>query len=205
MERRIIDVSGLPPVPTKIHHDPLFYGVMSLMAIEGTMFALLGATYFYFRGNEQQWPPTGVIQPSIWITTTTVLLLLSSCIPMLWVFRKAPEERLRPLQIGMVLSVAANLAILWARYLEIAHTHYRWNSHAYGSIVWGVLTMHTLHLLTGTGENVMLMALLFKGPVEKKHMTDLRLNVIYWVFVVVSWIPFYAMIYLDSSFFRNSL
>jgi cytochrome c oxidase subunit III len=215
--RRTIDVSELPETSVIIHRDPLYWGINSLIAIEGTMFALLTASYYYLRGNHQVWPPTGVVQPALWITTTMAAILLLSCIPMGIVFHLAGPSSfldehlhqkkpiLRKLQWWMVVNCLVNFVALGFRYMEFDQMQYRWNSHAYGSLVWGFLAMHTLHLITSTGENIMLTAVLFKGPVEKKLMPDLRFNALYWFFVALVWMPIYGIIFLDSAFFRNSM
>ena len=58
--------------------------------------------------------------------------------------------------------------------------------------------MHTMHLIAGLIENALFLALLYIGPVEKKHLVDLEVNGIYWYFVVFSWLPLYAILYLDG-------
>ena len=49
--------------------DPLWWGVTGVMCIEGTMFALMAASYFYLRGGAHVWPPPGVLHPGLGITT----------------------------------------------------------------------------------------------------------------------------------------
>jgi heme/copper-type cytochrome/quinol oxidase subunit 3 len=196
--RRFIDVSELPMFAFG-PRDPIWWGLFSLLAIESTMFALLASSYFYLRGNEHQWPPPGVHQAPLWLTASTVILLLVSVIPTWWAFRAAIEFRLRPIQIGFLLGTLASAVACITRAYELATIGFNWNSHAYGSIVWAIYFMHTFHLASGTVENVVMTALLFKGPVEKKLMPDIRLSCIYWWFVVVSWIPFWIVIMFDKS------
>jgi cytochrome c oxidase subunit 1/cytochrome c oxidase subunit I+III len=43
------------------------------------------------------------------------------------------------------------------------------------------------------------LALLHRGPIEKKHLVDLEVNGIYWYFVVLSWLPIYVILYLDGA------
>ena len=76
---------------------------------------------------------------------------------------------------------------------------FRWDSHAYGSLVWTTMVLHTVHVVTGTCENLLFIVLLTRGPVEDKHMDDLWLNSLYWYFVVACWVPFYAIFFLDPG------
>ena len=59
---RTLDVSDLPPYHIS-NRSPLFWGQVLLCAIEGTMFCILIATYFYIRMSVDVWPPPGVPAP----------------------------------------------------------------------------------------------------------------------------------------------
>src|SRR6187551_3306045 len=88
--RAVIDVSELP------HHgfdtlDTIWWGNNLLLAIETSMFVLLIATYFYLRQNFELWPPplaqlTAPLDPLPGLSygTANLLLLLLSCVPMIW-------------------------------------------------------------------------------------------------------------------------
>lgn len=202
-KRREIDVSGLPTFAFG-NRDTMWWGVWLLVAIEATMFALLIASYFYLRASESEWPPTGVVQPPLVWTLSTVVLLLLTVPPSVYAFRKALDGQLRAVRIGLVLTTLLNLAAVVTRGYELGLMQYKWNSHAYGSIVWGIYFMHTFHLVSGFFENLIITALLYKGPVEKKHMLDVRVGTMYWWFVVVSWVVLWAIIFGDDLLFRNS-
>jgi cytochrome c oxidase subunit 3 len=201
--RRLIDVSGLPTFAFG-PRDPIWWGLWLLLAIEGTMFALLASTYFYLRGTAREWPPTGAANAPVWLTAATLIVLVLTVPPTLWAFRAALQFRLRPIQLGFLVATILSFVACGLRAYELARIGYNWNSHAYGSIVWAIYFMHTFHLASGTLENLVMTVLLFKGPIEKKLMPDIRLSVIYWWFVVVSWIPLWAMIMFDDLLFRNS-
>ena len=72
----------------------------------------------------------------------------------------------------------------------------RWDHDAYGSIVWMLLGLHTFHLITDTWDTAVLDTLFFTGPLEGKRFVDVSENALYWYFVVLSWLPIYAVIYL---------
>jgi len=202
--RRLVDVSSLPKFAFG-HRDPLWWGVWLLICIEGTMFVMLAASYVYLRGNSSQWPPAGAANAPLAVTASTVALLLISIIPTAIAFRAALDGRLRVIQLNMVLVTLISIAAAGTRWLELTSIGYNWNSHAYGSVVWGFYFMHTFHLVSGVFENLVFTALLFIGPVEKKHMVDMRLSAIYWLFVVVAWTLLWGLFTFDSLLFRNSI
>ena len=55
-ERPALDVSGLPSVAFG-KSNTTWLGNVLYMMIEGTMFALLFACYFYLRTRASDWPP----------------------------------------------------------------------------------------------------------------------------------------------------
>jgi len=197
-----IDVSALETMGFG-PRSTLWWGVVSMLAIESTMFALLFATYYYLRGNEAIWPPLGGKPPFVPATLCLALLLLSVP-PMAIMHRESGNERnLKRMRFWLVVGMAIGLLALGARAAEIAMLPFRWDHHAYGSIVWATIGMHAIHLLTSAGENILFAVLLFKGPLEDRHLVDLRLNAMYW-FVVVVWdVMVYALIYLDPGVLRS--
>lgn len=196
-----IDVSSLPTLAFG-PRAPLWWGVASMLAIETTMFALLIATYFYLRGNESLWPPSG--DPPVGPASAGLFLMLLSVPPMVMTHRESGRgRRLKVMRFWLIVSMAIGLLALGFRIAEFGELPFRWDHHAYGSIVWTLLGMHGIHLLVSSGENLLFTALLFKGPVEEKHLLDLRLNAMYWYFVVAWGIVTYALIYLDPGVLRS--
>ena len=131
-----------------------------LLAIESTMFAIVIATYFYLRQNFHQWPPplaqlTGPLNPlpDLSYGTINTVLLLLSCAPMIWTDLSARRDNVRGAQTGLVICLICGLAI-GLRSFEFAAVHFRWDSNAYGSIVWFALGLHLLHLITLTCETI---------------------------------------------------
>lgn len=201
--RRLIDVSELPTTAIG-HRVPLWWGVTGMIAIESTMFALLAASYFYLRGGASVWPPPRSPLPFT-LDTVLVALLLVSVFPMWKTLKAAKAGSLRGMRTWLSIATTLGLACLAVRGWEFAVIGFRWDAHVYGSIVWLILGMHALHLLVSNGENVIFIVLLWKGPVEEKHLVDVYLNALYWFFVVVSWLPFYAIVFLDPGVFKAGL
>jgi heme/copper-type cytochrome/quinol oxidase subunit 3 len=197
-----IDVSSLETTAFG-PRGTLWWGVVSMLAIETTMFALLFATYYYLRGNEAIWPPSGGDLP-FGPATACLAFLLLSVPPMVMVYRESGREKsLRTIRFWLIISMALGLIALVLRAAEFAALPFRWDHHAYGSIVWVTIGMHAIHLLTSGGENILFAVLLFKGPVEERHLVDLRLNALYWYVVVVWNVMVYALIYLDPGVLRT--
>jgi len=196
--RHDLDVSQLPTTAFG-QRDPLWWGVVGIMSIEGTMFAIMAASYFYLRGGAHVWPPPGVLHPGIGITTLNLGILLLSLFPMHRAAQEAEREDLPKIRFWLAVSTVLFVLFLALRIAILRRLNFRWDSHAYGSLVWTTVGLHTLHVVTGTVENLLFLALLTRGPVEDKLMDDLRLNSLYWYFVVACWVLFYGVFFLDPG------
>lgn len=199
--RAVIDISELP------HHefdtyDPVWWGNNLLLTIESAMFAILIATYFYLRQNFPLWPPpvaqlTATLRPFPELTFGTVntCLLMISCVPMVMTDLAARRGDRTLCEIGLVFAIAFGLAAAVLRSFEFAAFYFRWDSNAYGSVVWLMLGMHMLHLLIATTEAILLAVWIFTREFDMKHRVDIVTLAIYWYWVVAVWLVLFGILY----------
>jgi cytochrome c oxidase subunit 3 len=198
MKPRAIDVSHLPDYAFG-HRSIMWWGGASLMAIEGMMFALLIVSYIYLKGRSPEWPP-GYFAPILFWGTLNTAILLASSVPNHWAKKAAERMDLRALRLWLAVAIGFGLVFSIVRVFEFAALNVWWDSNAYGSIVWTLMGFHTVHLLTDVIDSVVLTVLLFTGPLQESHFADAAENALYWYFVVISWLPVYACIYLAPRF-----
>lgn len=191
-----LDVSGLPSHAFG-HRAPLWWGVLLMVVIEATTMALLLVSYFYVRGNYDLWPPTPLSPGVFRLAVVDALLLAVSFPAMVICVRAARREQLAPTRTWLIAATALGVAMLIVRGFEIPAIPFRWDQHAYGSVFWMIFGLHIAHVLTGVLENAMLIALLYKGPVEQKHFGDIEASALLWYFVVLEWVPGFAILYLE--------
>lgn len=189
----VLDVSRLPSHGFS-HRSPMWWGTLGMIAIEGTVFALSVMCYFYLRSHSQTWP-MAMKPPELLWGTLALVLMLASAIPNQ--LAKRAGERYDPLGVRLWLGVGClfGVALLAVRVFEFAALNVRWDSNAYGSVVWVLLGLHTAHLATDWVDSVVLEALFFTGPVTDKRYVDVSENSLYWYFVVAAWVPIYLVIY----------
>ena len=63
-------------------------------------------------------------------------------------------------------------------------------------VTWFLLGLHTTHVLTDFLDSSVLAGVMFFGRLDENRFVDVSENAMYWNFVVVSWLPIYAVIYL---------
>jgi heme/copper-type cytochrome/quinol oxidase subunit 3 len=190
---RALDVSGLPTVVFS-HRSLMWWGTLGLMAIEATVFALGFLAYFYLRSHQETWPITALPPDLLWGTLNTAVMLVSF-FPAHRAKQAAERMDLQGVRRWLVASTVFSLAFAVIRIFEFAALNVRWDSSAYGSVVWLLLGMHTTHIVTDLIDTIVLTVLFFTGPLDGKRYTDVSENSFYWYFVVATWIPFYLVIY----------
>lgn len=188
-----LDVSGLPSYRHG-HHSLMWWGTMGLIAIEAMAFALAIGAYFYLRSQAESWP-LSVPPPELFWGTLNLAILLVSIVPNHWTKQVAEEGDERKMRIGLVVCVLIGVAMIAVRAMEFTTLHCRWDTNAYGSIVWLLLGLHTVHLVTDVYDTGVLMALFFTTRIEGRRHVDVAENGMYWYFVVYAWIPIYLVIY----------
>jgi cytochrome c oxidase subunit III len=125
-----------------------------------------------------------------------VVILLASCVPNQLAKKASEKFDLAATQLWMTVCIVFALAFNVVRFLEFGALNVRWDTNAYGSVVWTLLGFHTVHVLTDFLDSGVLAALLFVGPVDEHRFVDVSENAMYWYFVVLTWLPVYAVLYL---------
>jgi cytochrome c oxidase subunit I+III len=177
------------------HHSVMWWATMCMIAIEGTAFALGITSYVYLKGRVPHWPPMGPAPGLLW-GTVNVLILLASAWPNALAKKAAERFDLRAVRVWMVVCLVFAVGFNAVRFLEFSHLNVRWDTNAYGSVTWFLLGLHTTHVLTDFLDSAVLTAVMVFGRVDEQRFVDVSENSLYWYFVVVSWLPIYAVIYL---------
>ena len=193
-----LDVSGLPSYGFS-HRSLMWWGTAGMIAIEGVAFAFMIVIYFYLRSLAQTWPVAQAAPNLLWGTVNLVLILLSA-LPNIYTDNAAIDHDLRKVRIGLALCSIFGLALCSVRALEFTALNVRWDDSAYGSVVWVLLGLHTFNLVTDFADTLVLSALMFKGPLEGKRFVDVAENSGYWDFIVITWVPIYAVVYWGPRF-----
>jgi heme/copper-type cytochrome/quinol oxidase subunit 3 len=186
-ERPVLDVSSLPNVAFGSKNVTWLANVL-YMTIEGTMFALLIASYFYLRMRSTDWPP-GNSPPYLWFGVANSILFLLSVLPAHWVKAKAPMGDRSKVRLGLFILSLFGAACILVRIYEFTALNCRWSDNAYASCVWVLIGMHSGHILTEWIETLTLLGVSFTNKMEGTRLADAAINSDYWYFVVASgWI-----------------
>jgi heme/copper-type cytochrome/quinol oxidase subunit 3 len=193
--RSTIDVSGLPDHAYG-SRSIMWWMTVCVIAIEATVFLVTIASYFYLQGNEAAWPPPDTPLPGLKWPTINCIVLLVSLIPNQLVKNAAEKKDMLKVRIWLSVAIAFAVAFTAIRIFEFRHLNVSWDSNAYGSITWTLLGFHTFHLVTDLMDSCVLLVMMFtRHGYESKRFVDTAENAFYWYFVVLSWLPIYAVLY----------
>jgi heme/copper-type cytochrome/quinol oxidase subunit 3 len=171
-----------------------------MFVMEGTMFVVLLASYFFLRTRVVVWPPAPLQPPDLLWGSLNTVIILASCFPNQLAVKAAKKLDLAGVRLWMIITLLFAVAFAIIRIFEFPALNCSWDQNAYGSIVFLNMGLHTLHVLTDMVDTVVLIVLMFVGPIEGRRFVDVAENGIYWYFVVALWLPLYAVIYLAPRF-----
>jgi heme/copper-type cytochrome/quinol oxidase subunit 3 len=187
-------LSGLPTSAQGARHL-IWWGNISFMLIEGTGFLLAIGAYLYLQSQSPHWPPLGDRLPDLgWSGIFTASLVLSE-IPNLWMLKQARSKNVARVRIGMLVMTLIGLVLTGVRWLELQHLNIGWDHNAYGSVVWMLMVLHTMHVVTDLGETAVLAIWIHTHQVGDDQLCDVEDDGNYWSFVVLAWLPIYVLIY----------
>ena len=173
----------------------IWWGNLSFMLIEGTAFVLAIGAYLYLRGRSVPWPPAGDATPGLLWSGVFTLGLIASLLPNHWIKKRARAKDPKGVRLGGLLMTIVGAVLLAVRAFELTALNVRWDKDAYGSIVWTLMVLHTTHLITDWCDTGVLTTWLFTHEISGEQYTDVDNNCAYWVFVVLSWLPIYLLLY----------
>ncbi|HHX64402.1 MAG TPA: heme-copper oxidase subunit III [Chloroflexi bacterium] len=176
---------------------PLWWGMVWLIIIEAMVFLGLIVSYFYLRYYAPTWPLGDIEPPELTLPTISALTLWISSAPMCRADSSIRKGDVKKLKIGLAISFALGLIFLILKYIEYSGLDYNWATNAYGSIVWAITGFHSAHVLAVLLETVVVFAAASRGYFSAHRNLGVRINGLYWHFVVAIWVPLYVTLYLS--------
>ena len=150
MTQRVLDVSALNE-GTADSRALIWWGNLGMLAIEGSMFAMAMATYLYLRSTNLDWPPSTVPKPGLLMPTINTVMLLLSCIAAFVIDRASITKNMAAIRSGHIVSFIVGVTFLIIQYgVIVPDLGYKWSDHAYGSVIWTIIGLHTLHMVAAT-------------------------------------------------------
>jgi cytochrome c oxidase subunit 3 len=193
------DVGGLPHEvfgPQNI----TWWGAMGGEVIEGFVLVIGIFAYYYLAHHSPNWPPLHTPLPSLGPSFANFGVMALSVAAAWWAAHSARRRDRNATAWALASHSVLAIAILVIRYFECKALHVRWDTDAYGSITWALLFSHGYIALFDVLDTVGLLVLFLRLEPEEKHYVDVDDNSFFWYFVIASWIPVFATVFLGPRF-----
>jgi cytochrome c oxidase subunit III len=123
-------------------------------------------------------------------------MLVGSVLPAWLGLRALTRGGAGGLRIGLPIGLLLVAGYLVLKALEYGRRGVPWDAHAYGSLDWTMAGYAGLHVLSVLLGGSVVFALTLRGHFSRERYTGVQALVLYWAFVVVGSLFFYALQYL---------
>ncbi|WP_420605386.1 cytochrome c oxidase subunit 3 [Novosphingopyxis sp.] len=182
------------PVGSSGRNSTAWFGMLCLIATEGSLFAYLLFSYAYSAAqNSADWLPT--LHPSLKYGLPGTIVLFASSATIWWSERGMKSGRRFQHLSGLAATILLGLAFIVLELLDWRDKDFSLSSRAYGSFYFTITGFHLLHVIVGISVLVAVLCWSLAGCfTERRHM-HVTISGVYWHFVDVVWI------FVFSTFF----
>lgn len=175
-----------PPVALGPGRPSAWWGMLLLVATEGTLFVVLIATYFYLRFRAVDWPPRGVEAPAVLVPAILTAVLVATSVPMALAARAVRAGRPGAARASLAVALLVGAGYLAMQVHEFTRELERTppTGSAYASIHHVLLGGHHAHVAIGLLLNGYLL-LRLRGGLTRYRGDGVLAAALYWHFVNV--------------------
>jgi heme/copper-type cytochrome/quinol oxidase subunit 3 len=187
-----------PPIARRPGRPRGYWGLVSLIATEATLFIGLLATYFFLRASSNQWPQGGIKPPDLTTISIFSVILVASSGPVIVAEIAIKRGGVRAMRTGLVVAFLMGAAFLAHEGYEWAHLEFNWTRNAYTSIFYATTGLHAIHVLIGLLVNLQVQVKSWMGKIDRDHHMSMDVFGLYWHFVDGVWIFVFGSLYLSA-------
>jgi cytochrome c oxidase subunit III len=174
-----------------------WWGMVSLIATEATIFVGLLSSYFFVRATSPEWPQGGIEAPELARISAFTVVLLASSAPLLWAESAVRRGRLGQVWVALVSSFVLGAVFLGNQVLEYHELTFGLKDNAYASLFYGITGLHGAHVFVGLLMNLVVQVKARLGRLGPERHLTLTVFAMYWHFVDVVWIFVFSSLYLS--------
>ena len=193
-KRRTLDVSHLPTVVFGTH-TTIWLGFIGVVIVEGTMILLIIVGYFYLQVRGVDWP-TGVSAPPHAAATSTTAVFVLSMWPAALLKRAAQQGSVGLVRRRLLMLSAAAVAMLALIGWSFISLNVRWDTNAYGSLVWMLIGTYAVAFIAAALILWVLTIYMFTGMLEGRRFMNVYQSADYWLLAAALWLAVWTVIYI---------
>jgi heme/copper-type cytochrome/quinol oxidase subunit 3 len=188
-------------LPARPEGRPLgWWAMLFVIATEATLFAVLLASYFYFRFKTPgTWPPDGIADPKLLKPAVMTVFLMTSSVTVWLAERGARRDDMRVLRLGLLATFALGFGFLALQALEyhelLREIHP--STDAYASTFFTLTSLHGAHVVVGLLLLGWTQFFAWRGAYRSEEHVAVQVSGLYWHFVHVVWLFLFLALYLS--------
>jgi cytochrome c oxidase subunit I+III len=192
----VIRESGLSTVTQG--HSVGWWGVVYLIGVLLTGYAVLFFSYFYLRLFSDQWPQAGLPMPEFGLSTTWLVLLIVSAVPVFLASRWIDAAAAMKTKLALIGAVIIGLASVVVMVLEMRSLPFTPQTNAYGSLVFVISLYHAVVVLTGVIILLVTFARAKDEFFDRRGYLSIQMEIAtrYWYFAVAISPLVYGILYI---------
>lgn len=174
-----------------------WWGMVSLIATEGTLFGILVFSYFYLRWQSPVWPQDGIAMPAFRYIIPATILLLGSSGPVIWGEQRIHHGDQRSLRLGFLIAWIMAACFMALELWEWFHLGYGPDKDAYASLFFTITGLHLLHLTVALCMSIYIQVRAWLGQFDAHHYLAVENVSLYWHFVDAVWVVVFSTLYIS--------
>lgn len=202
MTAATVSASALPVKATG-PRAPGWWGMVSLIATEGMLFACLFASYVFLFGSVEAFGAEGGRNPPLTLVIPMTVVLLASSVAMYWGERGIRQGDQTRLRIGMAISFVLGVTFLVLQSIEYSHRHAHPSTSAYDSLFYTITFIHGSHVFVGLLMGAVTQVRAWLGHFTSQRHLAVQNTALYWHFVDAVWIVVFALLYVSPRFWHQ--
>ncbi len=175
-----------------------WWGMVTLIATEATVFTALLSAYFFIRATSPSWPQDGIRPPDLTRISVFTVVLLGSSIPLLWGEAAIRRGQVGKLRVALLVSFLMGAAFLVNQVFEFHGLEFQASDNAYASLFIVITGLHGLHVLAGLLISALVQLKARLGWFDATHHLSVSIFALYWHFVDGVWIFVFSSLYLAA-------
>jgi cytochrome c oxidase subunit III len=186
---------GLLPVGSAGRKSSGWFGMMTLIATEASLFVYLLFSYYYFViWSDGAFLPKDL--PKFELSGPDTIILLLSSVAVWWGEKGARNGSWRRLSLGLLGGIVLGAVFVSVQLVEWSNKPYHFNSSPYSSLYFTITGFHLAHVVVGMLVLLVLLVWSMLGYFDSKRHAPVAIGAVYWHFVDAVWLAVFFTIYV---------
>jgi len=172
-----------------------WFGMMTLIVTEASLFLYLLFSYFYFA----IWDTHGFLparRPTFELSAPDTVVLLLSSVLVWWGERGARAGRRRQLAFGLAGGLVLGGIFVGVQLVEWAEKPLHFDTSPYSALYFTITGLHLAHVVIGMMVLLALLVWSLLGMFDARRYAPVSIGAIYWHFVDAVWLAVFFTLYI---------